>query len=219
VSRTEDDAREGELHQLLGIVLRFEQRRQALLAQPLQLGLGKRRPRHDVGHDRQRGGQARHGHVQIDVRRVGCGARAQVGAEEVDRVRDPEGIPRPGAFVEHVGGQAGQAEPAGRIRRDAGAQRELQVHGRHLVHAHDPHREAVRERPLLDRRQVQRRRRTDGRRLRTVGRLLRRDERGGGHGKEAGELHFLGSTTSSTRRVSGRNFSAAAWMSSRASAR
>ena len=98
-----------------GIVARLQQRRQPLLAQPLELLGRERRPQRDVGHDRQRVGEPRDRHVQPDGRRIERAAGAEVGAEEVDGVGNLERRARAGAFLEHRRHQAGDAELAGRI--------------------------------------------------------------------------------------------------------
>ena len=172
VRRAEHEPRKGGLDQLLGVVFHFEQRRQALLAQPLQLRLRERGVGDDVRHDRQRVREPRGWHVQIDVRRIRGPRRRELRAEKIDRVGDLEGIARAGPLVEHVGRQAGEAELAWRIRRDTGTDGQGQVDGGHLVDAHDPDLKPVRQRPFLDRRQRQRRQRAKRRRLRPIGRLL-----------------------------------------------
>ena len=133
--RAEDQPRERDLDQLLRIVLGLEQRRQPLVAKAFQLGFREGRARDDVGHDRQRVGEPRDRHVQVDVGGVGGAGGRELRAEEVDRVGDLERVARAGPFVEHVGGQARQAELVRGIGGDAGADRQLEVHGRHLVDA------------------------------------------------------------------------------------
>ena len=68
VLRPEDDARKGDLDQLLGIVLDLEQRRQPLVAQPLQLRVGKGGMGDDVHV--ARGGEVRHARPRNTIRAV-----------------------------------------------------------------------------------------------------------------------------------------------------
>ena len=163
------------------IVARLQQRRQPLLAHPLELFLRERRPQRDVGHDRQRIGEPRDRHVQPDRRRIERAAGAKIGAEEVDRVGNLQRRPRPGAFLEHRRHQAGDAEPARRILRAAAENHQVDLGDRHFVQFDDPDRQPVGELTLLNRRQLQRRRRTWRRRAAAVGRL-RGERRADGEG-------------------------------------
>ena len=126
----------------------------------------------DVRHERQRLIELGQQRVQPNRRRIEAAAGRERGAEEIDRVRQLERGARAGALVEHVGGQVGDAELSGRIGRAARLDDERDVDHRHFVHFHDPDRQAVRQRPLLNRRQLQRRRRTGRGRLRSIGRRL-----------------------------------------------
>ena len=92
-------------------------------------------------------------------------AGAEVGAEEVDRVGDLERRSRAGAFRQHRRRQAGDAELAGRVVGAAARDDEVDLRDRHFVQLDDPDRQAVRELPLLNRRQLQRGAGPGGRRL------------------------------------------------------
>ena len=105
----------------------------------------------------------------------------QIGAEEIDGVGDLERGARAGALDQHRRGEAGDAElPAGSSPLPLSTTR-FDLNDRHFVQLDDPHRQAVRELPLLNRRQLQRRRRAGLRRVSAVGRLRAersaRDER------------------------------------------
>jgi hypothetical protein len=203
------------LHQLLGIVLSLDQRSQTFLPNPIEIARRERRVHDDVGHDWQRVGKARRWHVQIDERRIIGRSRRKVGAEEVDGVGDFERASRARAFVQHVRGQAGEAELARGVNAGAGFQGELYVRERHLVARNDPDLQAVGERASVDGWHTQCRRWTDGRRPRAIGcgrlfllecrgrRGTRDDQPQDADGQSAAS-HFTGSTVSSTRRPSGR---------------
>ena len=153
------------------VVARLQDAGQALLPQPLELVVRERRPERDVGHQRQRIGQPRDRHVQPHGRRVDAGRGGQVGAEEIDRVGELERRARAGALVEHRRRQRRDAELARRIVGAAAQHHEIDLRDRHLVQLDEPDRQAVRQLPLLDRRQLNRRRRAGLRRPRAVGRL------------------------------------------------
>ena len=220
-SRSVEQPRKRELDQLLGIVLCFEQRRQAILPDPVEIGGCEGRPNDDVRQDRQRVREACGWKMQIDVRRVFCGPGRQVRPQIVDGIGNLESAAVAGAFVQHVGGQARQAELSGRIDARSSLERELQVNQRHLVTWHHPYLQTVRQRALVDGGHVQRGGRTDDRRLRAVRRLLlecgdgcrARDEDADKVDGQAVRRHLTGSTISSARRSSGRKDPAAASMS------
>ena len=104
------------------------------------------------------------------------------GAEVIDRVGDLERRSRSRAFLEHGGRQARHAVLAGRIVGGAAEHDEVDLRDRHFVQLDDPDRQAVGELPLLDRGQLERRRRPHGGRLAAVGRLCT----DGGHGEHNG---------------------------------
>ena len=83
------------------------------------------------------------------------------------------------AFVQHRGREVREPELAGRIGARARFHDDADVGDRDFVHLHDPDGQAVGERALLNRRQLERRRRADDGRLRSIGRLLRRSHSGG----------------------------------------
>jgi len=146
---------------------------------------------------------------------LGAPAKAarELRAEELDLVGYLERAARAGAFVEHRRRQAREAERGRRVVAAAGVDDEIDLHERHLVRLHEPHFEAVRELSLLDRRQREPRRRTEGRRPGAIGAFLRGEHRR--REQKCGEPRRLhraasGSTTSSTRRVSGNHSAAAA---------
>ena len=140
----------------------------------------KRGPQRDVRHQRQRIAQLRHRHRQPHRRIIERARRRQVGAEELERVREIERRSRTGAFVEHGGGEAADTKLADRICGAARTHDQVDLRERHLVMLDDPHREAVRQLLFLDRRQLERRRRADGRRLGAIGFLLRAERHGHG---------------------------------------
>ena len=62
--------------------------RETLLAQSVELLGRKRRPKGDVGHERQRLRETSDRHVQADGGRIEPRRAAEIGAEEVDGVRE-----------------------------------------------------------------------------------------------------------------------------------
>src|SRR5439155_15145356 len=117
--------------------------------------------------------------------------------------------------------QAREAVFARRIVGGAAERDEVHLRDRHLVQLDDPHRQAVRQLLLLNRRRSNGGRRSRLRRTRTIGRLLggerttaQCDDNGNqrcSHNSPYG--FFSGSTVNSTRLSSGRNCAAAALMS------
>jgi len=135
------------------VVTRLQDIGQPLGAQAFELGAGKRRSERDVGHDRQRVAKTRDGDVQPHGRRVAAACHVEIGSEKIDRIRDLERRSSSGAFFEHRGRQAPHAELARRVVARAAKDHEIDLRDRHLVALDDPHREAVRELLLLDRRE------------------------------------------------------------------
>ena len=220
VCRAEHESRERHRRDALRLVAGLEQRGQPLLPQTVEVGVRKRRPQDDIGHHRQRVGQARHGDVHPHGRGVESARGRERRAEKLNGVGNLQRGSRARAFVEHRGGKARQAELAGRVVPAARADDEVHLHERHLVVLDHPHRQPVGERPLLYRRKGQRGWWTERGRLRSI----LRDER---HREAAAErrhhaekpslrgahLAASGSTMSSTRRSAGSHRRMAAWMS------
>ena len=119
----------------------------------------KRRPHHHVGHQWQGVGQARNGYRCPHSRIIERAGRRQGGAEELNRVGEFERRASAGAFVEHRRGHARHAELPWRIGGAARANDHIELRHRHFVLLNDPDLEAVCQLLLLDRRQLQRRRR------------------------------------------------------------
>src|SRR3989442_13098993 len=101
-----------------------------------------------------------------------------MGGDIMDRLANYERRWRSRAFFEHRRRQARDAELARRIRRGSAQHNEVHVRDGDFVQLDDPHRQTVRELPLLNLRQGQRWRWAWLRRPAAVGGLLR-DERDG----------------------------------------
>ena len=191
MGRSVQHTRERQRRDCRRVVARLQQVREPLLAQPLELVFRERRPERDVGHDRQRLGEPRDRHVQAHRRGVDAGRGAQIGAEEIDRVGDLERRPRARTLGEHCRREAGDAELARRIVGGAAGHEEVLLDHRHPVHLDHPHRQAVRELPLLDRGEMQHWRRSRRGWMRAIGCLLRGergDERSGGERKPVSHM-------------------------------
>ena len=205
----------------LRIVAALDQPRQPLLAQAIELRLVECRAQRDVGQDGQRVREPRDGNVQAHGRRVDSARGVEIGAEEVDGVGDVERRLAAGAVRQHRRREARRAELAGWVVCSAREHDEIHLRDRDLVHLDDPDRQSVGQLQLLDRRQMQRRRRADRRRLGPIGFLLRdRKTRKNRQQKTRnqecfrcvveGHCFFSGSTVSSTRLSTGRYCAAAA---------
>ena len=172
--RAIDDARERELDQRARVVARLQQIRQPLLAQAIELRRGEGGAQRHVRHQRQRIAELRDRHREPHRRIIKRARRREIRAEELERVGEVERRSRAGAFVEHGGGEAADAELADRIRGAARTHDQVDLRERHLVMLDDPHPEAVRQLLFLDGRQLERRRGPDGGRLGAVWLLRRR---------------------------------------------
>ena len=142
---------------------------------------GKRRPQRHVGHDRQRVAQPRHRHVEAarPTRRTSSRSTGRRrGSRPRRRSASASRVPAPSSSI--VGRQARDAELAGRIVAAAGLHDQIDLHERHLVQLDDPDRQAVRQRPLLNRRQLQRAAAARARAASMRSGALLRDDRGDG---------------------------------------
>ena len=211
----EQQARERHGRDRRRIVTSLEQRCDPFLTYAIELLLRERGPQCDVGHDREGVGQSCHGDIHTDGRGVEGAAGRQVASEDVDGVGDLQSGPWPGALVQHGGRQTANAELAWRVVAAASEDEQVDLDERHLVRFDQPHRKAVGEHALLDRRQRDARRRAERRRPGAVGSNLREERRrnhvtqDSQHAREVqpaeSERHFCpsGSTISSTRRSAG----------------
>ena len=102
MARSEEHAPERQRRDRFGIVARLNQRREPLLAQPLEFVFREGRAQRHVGHDRQRIGQPCDRYVQPHGRRIRARRRAEIGAEVIDRIGDLERRSRAGAFLQQV---------------------------------------------------------------------------------------------------------------------
>ncbi len=131
--RAEDQARERRRRERRRRCRASGAARQPFLAQPIQLGLRKRRPQHDVRQERQRRRRAwTTGVCRRTVDDVERAAGAERRAEEIDGVGQLERVARPGAFVEHRRREIREAELAGRIGGGARLDDERDVDDRAL---------------------------------------------------------------------------------------
>ncbi len=185
VGSPEHRLRQGARGDPAGHVAGLEEVGERLLAQAPKLALREVRPQRDVGHHRQGFGEARHGHAEAHDRRVPRGLRAELSAEEVDRVREGQRVSPVRPLVEHVRGRPGEALAAEGVGGRPGAHDEEHLDHGHLVHGHEQDADSVREREPLDGGQLQR---LDGPRLRR-GAAVGLGEEGGGreHRDENGE--------------------------------
>jgi hypothetical protein len=156
------------------VVARLEQVGQALLSETLEILCRKCRPQRDVRHDRKRVVEPRDRHVHADGGCIEGACGRQAGAQALEHVGDFQRGLSGRAFIEHGRREACHAELAGGIGRAARQDDEVDLRERHLMGLDHQHAQPVRERPLLHRRKIQRRRRTDCRRTN----LVVRDHRG-----------------------------------------
>jgi len=153
-----------------------------VLPKALEFLRRERGPQRHVRQQRQGVTQAFHRHVQAHRRRIERAGGRQARAQELHRVGDFQGGARAGAFVQHRRGQARGAERAGGIVARSCPHDHVDLDDRHLVRLDEPHRQAVRQRALLDRREIELRRRGERGRPAAIRRLCphwnaeRRDE-------------------------------------------
>ncbi len=184
-----------------GLVAGLQQVGEGLLAQALQLGLGEVRPQRDVRHQRERFVEADERHPQRHRRRVPGRAGPEGRTQEVDGVGERERVLAGSTFVEHVRGQRRKPLASGRIGGRTRAQHEDRLDDRDLVHAHQQHREAVREREPLGRGQLERAHRPGLRGAAAVGlgqERCRGQQPGRGEGEPAGDVPGAHRATSCT---------------------
>ncbi len=134
---------------------------------------GERRTKGDVGHQRQRVLAAarpeRSGERPMHRTSWSCSATAPRNSTS-SAISSALREPAPSSSMAAVR-LASPNLPAG-IVTAAGLHEQIDLHERHLVRLDQPHRQTVRERPPVDRRQVESRRRTKRGRLRAIGRAL-----------------------------------------------
>ena len=203
--RTEDHPCECRAGERARVISGLEQRRQPLLAQPFELRRAERRTQRHIRHQRQRIVHLRHRSGEANRGGIETASGTERCAEEVDRIREIERVAGARALVQHRRREAREPVLAGRICRCAGLDDQRHVCHRHFVHFDNPHRQSVRERALLDRRQLQRRNGAGRRWLGTVRRLLRCNDGRQRNRQEKSRPHFPPSfgTTDNSIRLSG----------------
>jgi hypothetical protein len=134
-----------------GHVAHLRQPVQPQLPHPREIRFTQRRSHDDVGEEIE--GAAREAAEDGDARdrRVRADVGIELRAETRERFVHLDRRTPAAAFVEHVGGDRGEAVLPGRIRRGAAADQQRERHERHLRVAHGPHAEAAGQRGLLDR--------------------------------------------------------------------
>ena len=165
--RAVEDARERQRGNRRRIVARLQQAGEPLLPQPFELVFRERRPQRDVGHDRQRVGEPRDRHVQPHGRRIEARSSAPRSAPRkstASAISSAEREPAPSSSIAAVR-LATPNLPAGSSALPLSTTRLTCATGTSCsstIHTGRPFESCL----LLDRRQLQRRRRPELRRLR-----------------------------------------------------
>ena len=129
---------------------KLDQPVQPQLAHPHEVGFGERRTHDDVGQQRQSAFGETVERRHPDERRVRADVDVELRADSRQLLVHLDGGQRPHAFVEHVGGQRGEAFLALRIVGGAATNDQQEPDQRNRLVANGPHAQPVGERRLDD---------------------------------------------------------------------
>jgi len=175
MARGEDHRVEHQARHGARLVALLEDAGQAEIALALDVGSGESRTQHDVGREGHGAREGPLGRADIHGHGVPSGAGVECRAEVGHLGGKRKGVAGAGAFIQHVGGEGGEARPVA-VEPGAAADDERGLNERDLVHRHHFDGEPVGQLRLLHHRHHQSGRGAE-RRLGGHGRRLGRERR------------------------------------------